>query len=358
MRAELYRGLCLLLILIMLFTIQPAAFGEEEVLLEEPVESPESVPETDVTAEELLLTPEETPTEDEEHELWIENTEAYEAAEKAADGNVRFSGCGLVLSDRIGLAFHVDVPEALRDGAYMRFEGSGIDRRFEIPDAADEHGLYRFICWLSPLELAREVTPVFCREELSIPGEAASVRGFIEAEGEDSDRYSLLTALGNYGHFAELCFGSAEAEMPRYGDEDYDYDAICAALSDQEMQWTSAGRIAQAVPLIRVEPDFRLMMSFGMPDSAAEAFEVTVYGAVIEPDENACYPLAAVYVNGFGTRLDVDIKDAGAHASLKLSALSVAREALDPKGSCTPEQKDFCAALYTLYEAVKSWNAV
>ena len=358
MRAEVYRGLCLLLILIMLFTIQPAAFGEEEILLEEPVESSETVPETGGEAEELLPAPEETLTEDEEHELWIENTEAYEAAAETADGDVRFLGCGLVLSDRIGLAFYVDVPEALRDGAYMHFDGSGIDRRFEIPDAADEHGLYRFICWLSPLELAREITPTFCREELSIPGEARSVRSFIEAVGEDSDRYALLTALGNYGHFAELCWGGTEAEMPRYGDEDYDYDAIYAALSNQKMQWTSAGRITQAVPLIRVEPDFRLMLSLGEPDSTEEAFKVTVYEAVIEPDEEALYPLAAVYVNGFGTMLDVDIKDAGAHASLRLSALSVVREALDPKGSCTPEQKDFCAALYTLYEAVRSWSAV
>ena len=102
---------------------------------------------------------------------------------------------------------------------------------------------------------------------------------------------------------------ASEAEMPRYGDEDYDHDAICAALSNQKMQWTSAGRIAQAVPLIRVDPDFRLMLSLGTPDSVAEGFEVTVYGAVIEPDEDACYPLAAVYVNGFGTMLDVDIKD-------------------------------------------------
>ena len=54
---------------------------------------------------------------------------------------------------------------------------------------------------------------------------------------------------------------------------------------------------------------------------------------------------------------DADIEQGGAHAALKLSALSLVRETLDPRGSCTPEQRDFCAALYTLYEAVRTWEA-
>ena len=359
MREELYRLFSLLLILIMLFTIQPAAWAEEDILFEEPVELPAPVPETEVM-EEILPDPEETAADDEEqeteHELRIDNTEAFMAAEENAGGSVRFSGRGLLLSNRIGLAFYLDVPEAYREGSFVRFDGKGVAQSCEIPDAPDEHGLYRFVCWLSPLELARRVTPTFCRGELSVPGEPYAVRDFIEAAGEDDERCALLTALGNFGHFSELCFGSAEPEMPQYGEEDYDYDKIRTALSDQKMEWTGTGGITQAVPLIRVEPNLCLVLSPRV--GAAETLPaVTVFGAVTEPDEDGLFTLAAVRLNGLGTRLDVDITDAGERTGLKLSALSVVRAALEPDGPCSPEQKDFCAALYTLYEAVKDWEA-
>ena len=99
--------------------------------------------------------------------------------------------------------------------------------------------------------------------------------------------------------------------MPQYGEEGYDYDAIYAALSDQKMQWKGAGGIAQPVPLIRVDPAFRLVLSFGTLEDAGEKPAVTVYDAVIEPDENELFPLAAVYVNSFGTMLDADIEQGG-----------------------------------------------
>ena len=208
MRAELYRLFSLLLILIMLFTIQPAAWAEEDILFEEPVELPVPVPETEVM-EEILPDPEETAADDEEqeteHELRIDNTEAFMAAEENAGGSVRFSGRGLLLSNRIGLAFYLDVPEAYREGSFVRFDGKGVAQSCEIPDAPDEHGLYRFVCWLSPLELARRVTPTFCRGELSVPGEPYAVRDFIEAAGEDDERRALLTGfeqdLGAKGTF-------------------------------------------------------------------------------------------------------------------------------------------------------------
>ena len=360
MRAELYRGLSLLLILIILFSVQPAALAEDDILLEEPFGLPEPVPVTEEIEEELLPVPEETLADEEEHEteheLWIENTEAFMAAEDNTGVSVRFSGRGLVLSDRIGLAFYLDVPEACREGSFVRFDGAGVGQSCEIPDAPDEHGLYRFVCWLSPLELARTVTPTFCREELRVPGEPYAVKDFIEAAGEDDKRHALLTALGNYGHFSELCFGRAEPEMPLYGEISYDYDKIRAALSDQITEWTSTGEITQLVPLIRVEPNLCLVLSPAV--SAAETLPaVTVFGAVTEPDEDGLFTLAAVGLNSLGTRLDVAVTDAGERAALKLSALSVVRAALEPKGPCTPEQKDFCAALYTLYEAVKDWEA-
>lgn len=360
MRTELYRGLSLLLILIVLFTIQPAAWAEEDILFEEPAELPEPVPETEVMEEEILPVQEETPAAEEEHEteheLWIENTEAFKAAEENAGDSVCFSGHSLVLSDRIGLAFYLDVPEAYREGSSVRFDGEGVEQSCEIPDAPDEHGLYRFVCWLSPLELARAVTPTFCREELRVPGEPYAVRDFIEAAQEDDRRHALLTALGNYGHFSELCFGSAGPEMPLYGEGSYDYDRIRTALSGQEAEWTRTGGITQVVPMLRVEPNLCLVLSPVI--SAAETLpDVTVYGAVAEPDEDGIFTLAAVRLNGLGTRLDVAITDAGERSALKLSALSVIRAALEPEAPCTPEQMDFCAALYTLYEAAKDWEA-
>ncbi|MBQ6928255.1 MAG: hypothetical protein IJQ36_08090 [Oscillospiraceae bacterium] len=356
MRAELYRGLSLLLILVMLLSIQPPAYGEE-VLLEEPAELQGPVPTEEAAEEEILPEAEQATAWDEEHEIWIENTEAFESAEENTGADIRFLGCGLVLSDRIGLAFYLDVPEAYRVGSFMNFSGQGVERSCAIPDAPDGHGRYRFVCWLSPLELARSIMPTFVWGDLSVAGDASSVREIIEAAEEESRRRDLLYALGNYGHFAELCFGRTEAEMPQYGEEGYDYDAIYAALSDQKMQWKGAGGIAQPVPLIRVDPAFRLVLSFGTLEDAGEKPAVTVYDAVIEPDENELFPLAAVYVNSFGTMLDADIEQGGAHAALKLSALSLVRETLDPRGSCTPEQRDFCAALYTLYEAVRTWEA-
>jgi len=367
MRAVFCRGACLLLLFIMLFSIQPAAFGEEleEFGLVEEGQAPQEIVIGGEEAEDAVLLDEaESPApviviEDaglpDGAALRDAGAESFQAAEDAQD-RVRFAGHALVLGDRIGLAFRLHVPAALRRDSFMRFTGAGEEQLCGIPDTPDADGLFRFVCWLSPLQLADEITPVFCRGDMRLRGAAFSVRAFLEEMQEEENLRPLLYAVGNYGHYAERCFAEGEPQMPRWGEEEYDYARIRGAIEGLRMQWRPVGLVENVRPLLRVDPDARLYLKVSMYNGFPRLPELSAYGIGLEADEKGSFELAAVKLNGLGTMLDVVMSDAGQSAAIRVSALSMAYDVLEPGGIYTPEQQDFCAALCTLFEAVTAYT--
>lgn len=384
MRAKLYRGMSLLLIVIMLFVMQPAAFGdeleeseqaEEDVVTSQIVEEDaitedelppadggeaeaepgqdEPAPESEAEAGEPEAETGEPDAEEESPVLWLET--AAEPALSSSSG-VQITGRALVLSDRIGLTFILDIPEQYRDGGSVRFSGARDDQSVDLADAEADGAAYRFTCWMGPLEMANEIRPDYYQNDTLVQElEASSVKAFIEAADEEDPARALLRALGDYGHFAQLGAGIAEPGMPQYREDAFDYDAICAALADQKMQWTPTGNVKSVN--LRFDPELgaRLSLSLNLKDGYTGTPAVSVYDKTLSPDGDGVYPLAAVKLNGLGTMLDVLIRDGGESAALKASALSVARDVLELSDDAA--QRDFFAALYTLYAAAADYQA-
>ena len=370
MRASFRRGACLLMMIIMLFSMRAAAFGtapEEIGLVEEGEALLESAAVEEKAEDSFLLMEEEKPAPvieiqggedpaESEGDLWLSDTARFQAGEDGTDEIPRVSGHGLVLSDRIGLAFCLRVPEAYRAGGFMLFEGGGDERRCEMPETPDDSGLYRFVCWLSPLQMAEEITPVFCQGEKRVRGEVYSVRAFIEEQAGDEKLHDLLWALGNYGHYAERRYRDAEPLMPRYGAEDYDYAAILNALADYRLRWRPVGLISGVRPVLTIDPAARLAVAVSMYNGFPRVPQASAYGIALEADEQSVFALAAVKLNGLGTMLNVTLTDAGQSADMQVCALSAVCDALDPAGTAAAEQKDFCAALYTLFTALRAYE--
>jgi len=394
MSVNICRSVSFLLIVMMLLFLSPAAFGEdpretglavedgtafpilveeaaETVLIEEETdgeaisEQPEQIEQIEQIEQAELSGQEMAPVSDDTaedaqpasdmQELEIEETALFLGTQpEPAEDGVQFTGHALRLGDRVGLVFILHIPEEYRTESFVRFEGAEEQQLCPITDAEADGDSWRFVCWLSPLELATEITPVFCRGELSVPGPAFSVRDFIDAAGEKDPARELLTALGDLGRFAEICFGYAETSDD---DVQYDHAAIFAALADHEIELAQAGKVESAGLVLDAQPGFSLGFVLDRMDGAVGTPEVSVYGKTLEPDENGIYPLASVKLNGFGTMLDVVISDSGETGLLRVSTLSAVRMALNPEGSCGEAQKNFCAALYTLYQAAMAYSA-
>ena len=142
----------------------------------------------------------------------------------------------LLLGGDIGVKFYMDLSgldASEREGCYMVFTVQDEEYTVDFdPDNMNQTGIYYgFTCRVNALQMAEDITAVFHYtvdgEELEIEAAPYSVRTYIDSMLEKKEALSgstieLITAIGNYGHYAQLFLAEANGFMiGENGEGDY-----------------------------------------------------------------------------------------------------------------------------------------
>ena len=121
-----------------------------------------------------------------------------------------FSGHQAVLSGTIGLIFLMDIPEGCEDNTVFFYVGEQI---FDVQGEDNGDGRVKFVCPVTSIEMAEEVTAEFnftlASGESGIRYDEMSLADYLEVlieedyEGKTEETVELAKAIWNYGYWAQ-----------------------------------------------------------------------------------------------------------------------------------------------------------
>ena len=125
-----------------------------------------------------------------------------------------FNGHSMSITGEVGVNFLLSLPKddiTYFADSYMEFKISGVTVSTMTIDQAvrEDSGKWRFTCFVSSIQMADEITPVFhYGGGKTITGEGYSVTDYISFiranRSADDPVYEIVTAMADYGHYAQV----------------------------------------------------------------------------------------------------------------------------------------------------------
>ncbi|MBR3642489.1 MAG: hypothetical protein IKN57_03175, partial [Parasporobacterium sp.] len=173
-----------------------------------------------------------------------------------------FARHAIKLTGEIGLDFYLSLPDQKTPAdypeSYVTFTGNKIDqeKRYPLNKADVVSGYYEFTAFLSSIQMADKVTPVFHYtldgREKTVTGAPYSVEDYLiwalgqGEEGLGPWLYEIARRLADYGHYAQIylarynnwSIGKDYAAMNTYVTREYDYNVVKKAAESGALRRT------------------------------------------------------------------------------------------------------------------------
>ncbi|MBQ7600015.1 MAG: InlB B-repeat-containing protein [Clostridia bacterium] len=289
-----------------------------------------------------------------------------------------FSGHSVTLTGEVGVNFLMILPEGLDyTGSCMEFTVQNKTVTVPVSSAvAEESGKYRFTCFVSSIQMAEKVTPVFryAGGTKAVSGDPFSVKDYIDYVQANSSSYpgaiSLVNALADYGYYAQVRLSQIRGW--RIGT---DYTGMTGTFT----QYTAAQKSEIAdivsgygltrtfsethISSITYSIDFLskpLIYLYIRPRTAPDdikAFEGQTELTVEERDDGrfrVIIPAGMIY--SADTVHDVSVMSGGSEiASIKISGFSYIKALI---GSDNSDETNFMTAYYRFFDEARKYNKI
>lgn len=292
----------------------------------------------------------------------------------------------LALSGQIGVNFYMELPEI--DGvdystSWMTFaipHGTITERADYDPDATSaKTTYYRFTAYVNAIQMAEQITATFHYIE---NGEEKTVKntyairdyfdGFDAALAEDPDAYNeqtvnLVHATADYGHYVQaflagvkgFTLGTDYAEMDRFYTEEYDLDAIRAALTDDAITVESNGADVTRFTFATVfDSATTIRLQFTVPKGYSGAFTAETSdgtpATVTKSGTRYTVEIADIPAHDLGKSFTVTVTTDSGTMTVCVSALSYVKIALDAYTDA--DSLNAMAAIYIYAKATQDYK--
>ena len=288
----------------------------------------------------------------------------------------------LVLSGKIGVSFNLDLSsftDAEKTASYMEFSINGRTSKayFDKNSKSPSGKYYSFICYITSVEMADNITAVFHFGNNETITEKYSVYDYICKINENSSNYDqvaldLIHSIADYGYHVQpflaaynnWTLGKEHKAMNQYYTSAYSYDIIKKNLSaHKRITELGTSDIEKFTCSLALDTDTSLNVFIKPKDNYNGSVNIvtkkgsaaTSYKAVKQADGRYKVTIPNIPAHQLGDQYLITAVTDNGTATCKLSALSYAYAVLD--GSSFDEiAKDAVSALCEYYEAAVNYR--
>lgn len=294
-------------------------------------------------------------------------------------GGPEFRTHALLLSEgKIGLNFYMYLPElpgADYTDSYMDFTVQDVTTSdpFDAEHMNRAGTYYGFTVFVNSIQMAETITAEFHYGEDQVISQTYSVEEYVKAveaaaDSFDAESLALVRATADYGYYAQLALaetrgwtiGEDYAAMETHFTDEYDYDAVLAAVADYApIRQTGTSDVTKITYSLNFETSTDIFIYLKMPTGYNGSMSVTMDGQTYEAERqnDGRYKISIVGIlaHELNHTYVIDFTTDSGSGHIEVSALSYVNSVLSSSATSV-NTKNIVCALYNYYVATVNYR--